>query len=289
MAIRLFTDSGSDLPLSFFQEHSVTLIPLIVQLENKAYEDILSIEPKTIHDAIRNGASPSTSQPSPDAFMKLFTELAESGDSGIYIAFSSELSGTYQTAVMIRDQVKETFPSLDLTIIDSKCASLGQGLAVIEAAKMIESGASKETIVEEITFRCRHMEHLFTVEDLDFLARGGRLSRASAFLGGLLNIKPLLQVEDGKLVPIEKIRGRKKLFKRMLDLMEERGADLSSQTIGISHGDDEQTALEVKQMIQDRFGCQHFFINSIGGAIGSHAGPGTLAIFFLNELRKSDS
>ncbi|AKP46358.1 DegV family protein [Bacillus smithii] len=288
MAIRLFTDSGSDLPLSFFQEHSVTLIPLIVQLENKAYEDILSIDPKTIHDAIRNGASPSTSQPSPDFFMKHFTELAESGDSGIYIAFSSELSGTYQTAVMIRDQVKETYPSLDLTIIDSKCASLGQGLAVIEAAKMLESGASKESIVEEITFRCRHMEHLFTVEDLDFLARGGRLSRASAFLGGLLNIKPLLHVEDGKLVPIEKIRGRKKLFKRMLDLMEERGADLSSQMIGISHGDDEQTALEVKQMIEERFGCRHFFIHSIGGAIGSHAGPGTLAIFFLNELRKSD-
>lgn len=288
MAIRLFTDSGSDLPLSFFQEHSVTLIPLIVQLDNKAYEDILSIDPKTIHDAIRNGASPSTSQPSPDFFMKHFTELAESGDSGIYIAFSSELSGTYQTAVMIRDQVKETYPSLDLTIIDSKCASLGQGLAVIEAAKMLESGASKESIVEEITFRCRHMEHLFTVEDLDFLARGGRLSRASAFLGGLLNIKPLLHVEDGKLVPIEKIRGRKKLFKRMLDLMEERGADLSSQMIGISHGDDEQTALEVKQMIEERFGCRHFFIHSTGGAIGSHAGPGTLAIFFLNELRKSD-
>ncbi|MEJ9211308.1 DegV family protein [Bacillus smithii] len=288
MAIRLLTDSGSDLPLSFFQEHSVTLIPLIVQLENKAYEDILSIDPKTIHDAIRNGASPSTSQPSPEVFMKHFTELAESGDSGIYIAFSSELSGTYQTAVMIRDQVKETYPSLDLTIIDSKCASLGQGLAVIEAAKMLESGASKESIVEEITFRCRHMEHLFTVEDLDFLARGGRLSRASAFLGGLLNIKPLLHVEDGKLVPIEKIRGRKKLFKRMLDLMEESGADLSSQTIGISHGDDEQTALEVKQMIEKRFGCRQFFIHSIGGAIGSHAGPGTLAIFFLNENRKSD-
>jgi DegV family protein with EDD domain len=290
MAIRLFTDSGCDLPLSFYQEHSVTLIPLIVQLNNKEYEDLISIEPKTVYDAIRNGASPSTSQPSPELFMKLFTELAQSGDSGIYIAFSSQLSGTYQTAVMIRDQVKENFPSLDLTIIDSKCASIGQGLAVMEAAKMIESGASKEAIVEEITFRCRHMEHLFTVEDLEFLARGGRLSRTSAFLGGLLNIKPLLDVEDGKLVPLEKIRGRKKLFKRLLDLMEERGVDLPSQTIGISHGDDEQTALELKQMIEDRFGCRHFMINTIGAVIGSHAGPGTIALFFLNDLnKKSDS
>src|SRR5690606_3408363 len=117
----------------------------------------------------------------------------------------------------------------------------------------------------------------------DFLARGGRLSKASAFLGGLLNIKPLLHVEDGKLVPIEKIRGKKKLIKRILDVMEERGVDLCNQTIAISHGDDEETALELKKMIEERFGTKNFYINIIGSVIAAHAGPGTLAIFFLNK------
>src|SRR5699024_1961026 len=146
-----------------------------------------------------------------------------------------------------------------------------------------KTNPSKDELVQFIQFHCDHMEHLFTVEDLDFLAKGGRLSKASAFLGGLLNIKPLLHVEEGKLVPLEKIRGKKKLLKRLLDVMEERGADLASQTIGISHGDDEQLALEMKQMIEERFGTRSFYINIIGSVVASHAGPGTLAIFFLNE------
>jgi DegV family protein with EDD domain len=215
--------------------------------------------------------------------MKKFTELAESNQSGIYIAFSSQLSGTYQTAVMIRDQVKEEHPALDLTIIDSKCASLGYGLVVMKAAELLQNGGSKEEIIAASRFHSEHMEHLFTVEDLEYLAKGGRVSKASAFLGGLLNIKPLLHVEDGKLVPIEKLRGKKKLLKRILDLMEERGEDLSNQVIAISHGDDEEIALEMKKLIQEKFSPKDVYISIIGCAIGSHTGTGTLAIFFLNE------
>ncbi|MCR2821003.1 DegV family protein [Lederbergia panacisoli] len=283
MSIKLFADSASDLPLSFFQENDVQLIPLQVHIDQDEYKDLLTIQPKKVYEEIRAGKMPKTSQVSPQLFEELFTNLAKSGESGIYIAFSSELSGTYQTAVMIREQVLEEYPDLDLTIIDSKCASLGYGLTVISAVEQLKSGVSKEDLIHIITFQCGHMEHLFTVEDLDFLARGGRLSRASAFLGGLLNIKPLLHVEEGKLVPIEKIRGKKKLIKRILDVMEERGADLSNQTIGISHGDDEETALEVKKMIEERFGTKNFSVNIIGSVIAAHAGPGTLAIFFLNK------
>jgi DegV family protein with EDD domain len=283
MKLRLFADSACDLPLSFFKEKNVTLIPLQVNIDDRVYKDLETLNPKDVFKEIREGKMPKTSQPNPQAFQEVFKELAESGETGIYIAFSSELSGTCQTALMVMEQVKEDYPDLDLTIIDTKCASVGYGLVVQHAAELASNGASKDEIIKAAEYRSEHMEHLFTVEDLDFLARGGRLSKASAFIGGLLNIKPLLHVEDGKLVPLEKLRGRKKLLKRMLDVMEERGTDLQNQLVGISHGDDEEAALELKQLIEERFGTTKFYINLIGAAVGSHAGPGTLALFFLNE------
>lgn len=285
MTLKLFADSATDLPYDFFKENEVGFIPLQVHIDDQDYLDLETIEPKTVYKEIRNGKMPKTSQASPQTFEELFVELAQSGNPGLYIAFSSELSGTYQTAVMVYNQVLEEYPQLDLTIIDSKCASLGYGMVVKAAVEQLKNGDSKEKIIQQTQFLCDHMEHLFTVEDLDFLARGGRLSKASAFLGGLLNIKPLLNVEDGKLIPIEKLRGKKRLYKRILDLMEERGADLSNQTIAISHGDDEEGALEMKKMIEDRFGTKNFYINIIGSVIASHAGPGTLAIFFLNKTQ----
>jgi DegV family protein with EDD domain len=283
MNIRLFADSASDLPNDFYDEYEVKLIPLRVLIDDKEFEDMVTIQPKEVFQKIREGQMPKTSQAAPLFFEKVFTELAQSGDKGIYITFSSELSGTYQTAVMIRDQVKEDHPQLDLTIIDSKCASLGYGLAVKESAELLKQGASADKVIAFAANRCRHMEHLFTVEDLDYLAKGGRVSKASAFLGGLLNVKPLLHVEDGKLVPIEKIRGRKKVLKRILDVMEERGQNLDQQVVAISHGDDEELAQEMKNLIQERFQPKEIYINIIGAAVGSHAGPGTLAIFFSNQ------
>lgn len=283
MSTKLFADSACDLPLAFFEEHGVGLISLKVHIDDQEFKDLLTIQPETVYKEIRAGKMPKTSQATPQFFEDLFTDLAKSGDSGIYIALSSELSGTYQTAVMMCEQVKEKHPGLDLTIIDSRCVSVGYGLAVMTAVELLKKGEPKEVIAERVKEQCMHMEHLFTVEDLDFLAKGGRLSRSSAFFGGLLNIKPLLHVEDGKLVPLEKIRGKKKLLKRMLELMEERGVDLKNQTIGISHGDDEATALELKQMIEERFGTKKFYINLIGSVVASHAGPGTLAVFFLNK------
>lgn len=286
--IQLIVDSGCDLPLSYLQENEIIVVPLKVSLDEKEYDDMLTINSKTIYDAMRNGKVPKTSQASPNDFKEVFTNLAKNNQASIYLAFSSELSGTYQTACMVRDQVLEEYPEFDLTIIDSKCASLGLGLVVMHAKQLIEKGFAKERVISEIEFYCRHMEHLFTVDDLEYLRRGGRISSASAFVGGLLNIKPLLNVEDGKLIPIEKHRGRKKLFKRIIELMEIRGVSLDKQWIGISHGDDEESALEIKNMIQEKFGSKNIYIHMIGSAIGAHSGPGTLAVFFLNELPKND-
>ncbi|KAA9027524.1 DegV family protein [Niallia endozanthoxylica] len=284
MPVNILTDSGSDLPLHFYKDNQVTLFPLKVHLNDQEYEDLLTIEPKTIYNAIRKGQVPKTSQVSPLLFEQTFTKMAQNKEEGIYIAFSSLLSGTYQTAVMIRDQVKETYPDFNLTIIDTKCASLGQGLVVMEAARLANTNASFNEIVERAEFLAAHMEHLFTVDDLDYLAKGGRVSKASAFLGGLLNIKPLLNVEDGKLVPLEKIRGQKKLLRRIIEVMKERGVNFEHQTIGISQADAMDTAQEMKRLIEDELLAKEVIITDIGAVIGSHTGFGTIAIFFLNEL-----
>jgi DegV family protein with EDD domain len=283
--MKIFADSACDLPKSFFEENDVALFPLRVLIDDKEYEDILDIDPKEVYDAIRNGKQPKTSQVSPELFLEKWQELAKSGEEGIYIAFSSVLSGTHDTAVMINKQVKETNPDMNLIIIDSKCASLGYGLLVKEAVRLREAGEDIESIESKIRFMAEHMEHLFTVEDLDYMARGGRVSKTSAFIGGLLNIKPLLHVEAGKLVPIEKHRGRKKVLRRMTELMAERGDQLSQQTIAISHADDESIALELKGMADELFRPKNIEIHMIGSTIGAHTGPGTVSIFFLNKLQ----
>ena len=288
LTVRILVDSGCDLPLQYLEENHVTLFPLKVLLNDHEYEDLITIESKTIFNAIRSGQVPKTSQVSPLSFEETFTDMAIHNEEGIYIAFSSSLSGTYQTAVLIYNQVKEKYPDFNLSIIDSKCASLGCGLIVREAISLANAGATHEDIVKRVQFLSSHMEHLFTVEDLDYLAKGGRVSKASAFLGGLLNIKPLLNVEDGKLVPLEKIRGKKKLLHRIIEVMKERGAGFEEQIVGISHADDEKTALEMKQLIKTELHAKEVIMTDIGAVIGSHTGPGTIAVFFLNELPSNE-
>jgi DegV family protein with EDD domain len=283
MPVKILADSACDLPKDFYSDHNVTLFPLKVQVNGQEYEDVKTIDPKTVYDAIRGGDIPKTSQVSPLLFEEVFTKMAENNEDGIYIAFSSALSGTYQTSVMILDQVKEKYPNFNLTIVDTKCASLGFGLVVIEAARLAAENVSKEDILNDVLFRSQHMEQLFTVEDLDYLAKGGRVSKASAFLGGLLNIKPILNVEDGKLVPIEKIRGKKRVYRRLVELMKERGENFSNQIIGISHADTEETLEEVKTLIMEELHPKDIFTSSIGSAVGAHIGPGAIAIFFLNK------
>ena len=282
--MRIFADSASDLPKSFFAENDVTLIPLHVLIDGKEYEDIIEIDSREVYKTIRGGGQPKTSQVSPEELLEQWTQLSKSGEEGIYISFSSELSGTHNTAVMMHDQVKEENENLNLIIVDSKCASLGYGLLVKEAVRLRNAGETLDEIEEKIRFMAEHMEHLFTVEDLDYMARGGRVSKASAFIGGLLNIKPLLHVENGKLVPIEKHRGRKKVLRRIVELMEERGDNFSQQTIAISHGDDEAVALELKALVEEKFKPKSIEIHMIGSVIGAHAGPGTVSIFFLNKV-----
>lgn len=283
MNVHILADSASDLPIEYFQENAITFLPLSVELNGKQLEDQREIKPKQIYEEMRQGTVVKTSQISPSLFKDVFTELAKKGTPCLYVAFSSELSGTYQTAMMMRNEVLEEYPDFRLMIIDSKCASLGCGLAVKYAVELAKSGKTLEEIENAVKIYCQKVEHIFTVDNLEYLARGGRISKASAFVGGLLNIKPLLHVEDGKLIPLEKIRGRKKVFKRIIEIMKERGVNLQNQTIAISHGDDEESANEIKALIQEEFQPKDIYINYVGAVIGAHSGPGTLAIFFLND------
>lgn len=283
LGIKIIVDSACDLPKSYLEENNVELLSLKVLYNEKEYDDMVSIQAKEVFDAMREGAVIKTSQAAPTQAKEVFENIAKNKESAIYIAFSSELSGTYQMAMLMKNDVLEEYPDLDVTIINTKGASLGIGLIVKRAVELANIGASKEEIIAEVEKYVAQMEYVFTVDNLDYLARGGRVSKASAFVGGLLNIKPLLHMEDGKLIPIEKIRGRKKVLRRMVDLMKERGGSFENQTIAISHGDDEETALVLKEMIQTETGANDFYIHSIGSAIGAHAGPGTIALFFLNK------
>ncbi|MBK5350504.1 MULTISPECIES: DegV family protein [unclassified Bacillus (in: firmicutes)] len=285
MGVKIITDSAADLPIELLQAYDIDLIPLRVYDEAETeYLDGVTLKSVTLLQKMREGAVYKTSLPSLETFQEKFVSYAKEGNPCIYLAFSSELSGTYQSSVLIKKEVKETYTDLDLEIIDTKCASLGQGIVVLEAAKMAKEGASKEVILNRVAFLMEHMEHIFTVADLQYLVRGGRLSKVAGFIGGLLNIKPILNVDEGKLVPLEKVRGKKKVLSRIVDIMEERGKDLKGQTIGMTHGDDLETAEALKALITERFGCEVFIVNTIGAAIGAHTGPGALTLFFLNEV-----
>lgn len=284
--MKIIADSGCDLSNEYYNEYNIELVSLTVHLDEKDYLDGKTIDPKVVYDAMRSGSSPKTSQVSPQTFKDIFTTYAKSGQPCVYLALSSELSGTCQTGRMMLEEVKESYPEADIHIIDTKCASLGYGLVILRAAQLAKEGATVEEIIETASYHADHMEHIFTVDDLEYLYRGGRVSKTAAFVGSLLKIKPLLHVEDGKLIPIEKIRGSKKVLKRMIDVMEERGDDLANQPIGISHGDASEQAHNLAEMIKEKYNNDNIIIEMVGSSIGAHAGPGTLALFFLNKPYK---
>lgn len=283
MNIKILTDSACDLTVEQLKELNVDVFPIMVYLGEEEFLDGETLLSEEMLGQMREGKVFKTSQIPPNIFKDKFLEIAQTGQKCVYIAFSSGLSGTYNSAVIAKQEVLDQYPEFELEIIDTKCASVGFGLVVFKAANMAKEGASMEEIVEAVKFNSEHMEHIFTVDDLEYLFRGGRVSKSAAFIGGILNIKPVLHVEDGKLIPIDKVRGRNKALKRMLELVKERGANLENQLIGINHGDDIEGANKLKQMLELEFGCKEFLISCIGCAVGAHSGPGTLGVFFLNK------
>lgn len=285
MAIKIISDSGCDLPKDLIEKYDIDILPLFVIKDEKEYLDKIDIKPEKVLTDMKDGMIYKTSQVMPNKFVNKFKEYVEKGDSIIYISLSSELSGTYGSSVIAKEEVLSQYRDADINLIDSRSASGGFGLIVLEAAKMVRESFSKEEIIDRIKALIENVEHIFTIGDIEYLYRGGRVSKAQNIIGGLLSIKPILWVNDGRLEPLEKVRGKNKVYKSMIDVVRrlKEDTDLSQQTIIISHGNDEKSAIKLRDMIQEEFGVQDFLINTIGAVIGAHAGPGTVAVFFLRK------
>ncbi len=284
MALKIITDSASDVPRSLIEKYDLHVIPTPVVIEEKDYFDGETIFPEEFYNILRSGTDVKTYHINSFMFHKHFEPYAKKGDQVIYLCFSTGIAGTFNAANLAKQELLEEYPDFDLTIIDTKCASLGFGLATEKALKLAANKVDKKTLVEAINFYCSNMEHIFTVETLEYLYKGGRLSRTSAIAGGLLDIKPIIEITDaGALQAIEKVRGRGKSLKRIVEIVGERGKDLKEQTIGLVHGDDKKTIEEVKEMLREKYGCQNFLESYIGCAIGAHTGPGVIGVIFLSE------
>jgi DegV family protein with EDD domain len=280
MSVKIIADSASDLPKDLIKANNITVLPLIVLDGSNEYLDGETITSKKIFDTMRKGAVYSTSQVPVNRFIDTFTAIAKNNEECFYPAFSSQLSGTYNAAVTALDEVKKIYPDVKIIIIDTLCASMGLGHVVLKACELAKQGMSTDEMLPIIKDYARKMAHVFTVEKLEYLYRGGRVSKTSAFLGDTLSIRPVLIVEDGKLVPKHKVRGEKKLYLTMMNMLEEKaGSDFSNLTVTIAHGDDVETAKKLKKMIEERFGCKNIRFAMLGAVIGAHAGPGTQAIF----------
>lgn len=284
----LLIDSCTDLPRSYVEENALPFVSLVCNFKDKEYKDDFgkSIGHKEFYDAVRNGEMPSTAQVNVYEYTELFRKYAAEGKSVIYLGFSSALSGSLSSAYIARDMVTEEIKDADIAIIDSKSASLGEGLLAYYANEMLKAGASKDEVVSWLETNKLKMNHWFTVDDLGHLKRGGRVSGTAAFLGTLLDIKPVLKVDDeGRLIPMSKVKGRKKSIKALFEMLQENIVSPEEQVIAISHGDCIEDAEYLKEMIMREYNVKDVMINHVGPVIGAHTGPGVVALFFMGEKR----
>ena len=285
----ILTDSCCDMTAKMAQDLGLEVLPLSLTMEDRVYHNYLDgreIGFQDFYAKLRAGALATTSAVSVGAFEESMGKILDSGRDVLYIAFSSALSTTYQSAVIAAGDLKESHPDGSVLVVDSQCASLGQGLLVYLCAMEKQKGRSLEEVhafAEETKGRVCHW---FTVDDLNHLKRGGRISAATALVGTMLSIKPVLHVDDtGHLVSVGKARGRKASLLALVDHMEKTADHPAEQTIFISHGDCREDADFVAEEVRRRFGVRDIYINYVGPVIGNHSGPGTLALFFLGGPR----
>lgn len=284
MKINIITDTCGDLTHEMAEEYGIDLVPILVyDDEDNVFEDRFTIQPEEIYREMRAGKMFRTAQVQPIMFQEKFKECAEKGEACLSISFSSGLSGTYQTSMLIKNEILEGYPDAKIEVVDTKCVSLGSGMVAMYASKLRDEGYELEEIVEKIKAYASNVEHIFTVDDLDYLYKGGRLNKASAVVGNLLKVKPILESIDGKLEVTEKERGRKKSLKRLVEKMGEMGKDLDKQTVYIVHADALSDAEDLKQMIEEKYSVKETVIKCLGSAIATHTGPGLAAVVFSKE------
>lgn len=285
----IVTDSASDLTNEFAKQHNLEVLPLKFVIDGVEYPDYLdhrSMEPKDFYDHVRKGMMPSTAQVNAQEYIEICEKLIKAQKDILILTFSSALSGTYNSARIAVEQLKESYPTFKIMLVDTLAASLGEGLLVATAAKMRKQGYTIEQVHAEIEKIKLNLAHWFTVSDINHLKRGGRISSTAAVVANLLNINPILHVSDeGKLVARTKVIGRKKALHALFAKMKETYNPLISKTVFISHGDDLDAANHLKDLILSELDCEVEMINFIGPVIGAHSGPNTIALFFFAHNR----
>ena len=285
----ILTDSSADLSQELVQRLEVQVLPLTVTIGGKEYRDWpdhRELDPHQFYDRLRGGELATTSAVNVDSYIQALEPLLQAGRDVLILAFSSGLSATYSSSVIAVRELSERYPGRALYTVDTLCASLGQGLLVWYAAQQRDLGLSIEEVRDWVEEHKLNLCHQFTVDDLHFLKRGGRISAAAAVVGSMLHIKPVLHVNaDGRLINIGRARGRQASLKALVDRMEETAIDSGSLTVFISHGDCLEDAQEVAKLVKKRFGVQEIYINYVGPVIGAHSGPGTVALFYMGTAR----
>lgn len=278
--VGIVTDSTADLPKEYIEKYNIQVVPLKVLFGDEEFLDNVNLKPVEFYKKLTTSKFfPRTSQPSPSDFIDIYKKLGEETETIISIHLSSKLSGTYQSALIAKSNLED----LDIHVIDSKVPSMVLGMIVLEAARACEQGKDKEEILKLINYLINKIKVYFVVDTLEYLQKGGRIGKASAFLGNLLSVKPILSIGDGEVIPVEKIRGRSNAFKKMIELMKEDVSPGSPIKISVFDADSEKEAYKLIEMVKSEFNVTEVIKSTIGTVIGTYVGPGTVAITFYEE------
>ena len=283
---KLYSDSTADLSEEILRNMDVSIVKLTFEMNGRNYCDG-EISMESFYKKLREGAVSKTAQIGPSTYEEVFEKEILAGNDVLYLGFSSGLSGSFNSSCIARDNLLEKYPDAKIICVDSLCASTGEGLLLYKADEKKKSGMDIDNLAKWLEATKLHLCHVFTVDDLKFLRRGGRVSATAAFAGTLLGIKPVLHVDnEGHLIPLGKVRGRKHSLEKLVDMMQERVGGWENPIVMICHGDTREDAEYVEKLVKERFGKQtDVKICYTGTVIGSHSGPGTLALFFMGEER----
>lgn len=277
-------NSTVDLPKAWLEERNVPVVPLKYTIEDKTYVDMEGLSSKEFFGKLRDGKMAVTSQVNPDEAREMLEPILKEGKDILHLGFSSGLSGTYNSMRLAAEELLEDYPERKIMVVDTKCACMGEGVLLYYVLQKKEAGATIEEAYAYAEEMKEHIGHYVTVDDLNHLYRGGRLSKTSAVIGSMIKIKPIIVVnEDGKLEVVAKERGRKKSMNTIVDLAVEHTGNYKNEIVMITHGDCIEEAEYLAGIVREKMGVENVFINNIGTVIGGHTGPGVLAVFCLAE------
>ena len=286
MAYQIITDSCCDLPRNIKEQLQLTCIDITLLFRDRVWADTSDEGLKTVYDGLRTGEVATTAAANPQDWASVIEPVLADGRDALVLAFSSGLSTTYQSAVIAAQELQEKYPERTVKVVDTLCASMGQGLLVWYACHQQQAGKSLEEVCAWCEDNKLNLCHWFTVDDLMFLKRGGRVSATTAVLGTMLNIKPILHVDDeGHLIKVSTARGRKASIDALAAKAAATALPGQNDTMFISHGDCQEEAEYLATVLKEKHGVKEVIIGYIGGVIGSHSGPGTMALFFLGSKR----